>query len=315
MKKEILFEIPALYRDNFRITGYFFGEGEKSACVVGSMRGNENQQLYTCSKLVQILAQLEIDGKIIDGKQVLVIPSANSYSMNTKKRFWSIDNTDINRMFPGYDQGETTQRIAGALFEKIKEYEFGMQFASFYMPGNFMPHIRVMRTAEEPNRELLEKAKDFGFPYVISHKPHPYDTATLNYNWQVWDTKAFSLYTTTTEEIDKKSARQAVMGILTFLAKQGIIKYTGHEGYISRIVGTEEIATIRSKKSGFFESFVKPGDVVRKGELLGEIIHSYEGDIVGKIYSEVDGTIMFARTESKMYENTAVYKIIPSAHS
>lgn len=314
MKKEILFEIPALYRDNFRITGYYFGEGEKSACVVGSMRGNENQQLYTCAKLVQILAQFESEGRINQGHQILVVPSVNSYSMNTKKRFWSIDNTDINRMFPGYDQGETTQRIADALFSQIKDYKFGMQFASFYMPGNFMPHIRVMRTQQEPNHELLEKARDFGFPYVISHMPHPYDTATLNYNWQIWDTQAFSLYTTTTEDVDKDSARQAIMGILIFLAKQGIIEYSGHEGFISRIVGTEEIVTVRAKKAGFFESFVKAGEVVKKGQLLAEIIHSYEGNIIDKIYSDVDGTIMFARNGSKMYANTAVYKIIPQFH-
>jgi hypothetical protein len=33
-------------------------------------------------------------------------------------------------MFPGYDAGETTQRIAAGVFEKIKDYEYGIQFAS-----------------------------------------------------------------------------------------------------------------------------------------------------------------------------------------
>ena len=46
MEKKVLFEIKALYRDDFRVTGYSFGEGERSACIVGSMRGNENQQIY-----------------------------------------------------------------------------------------------------------------------------------------------------------------------------------------------------------------------------------------------------------------------------
>ena len=35
--------------------------------------------------------------------------------MNIGKRFWSADNTDINRMFPGYNLGETTQRIAAGV--------------------------------------------------------------------------------------------------------------------------------------------------------------------------------------------------------
>ena len=123
MKKEIIFENKALYRDNFRITGFRFGEGKKSACIVGSIRGNEVQQLYTCSQLVQVLQELEKKGRIREEKEILVIPSVNPYSINVKKRFWPTDNTDINRMFPGYDLGETTQRIAAGVFEKIKDYK------------------------------------------------------------------------------------------------------------------------------------------------------------------------------------------------
>ncbi len=310
MEKEILFEIPSLYRDSFRITGYYFGEKEKhTACVVGSTRGNENQQLYVCAKLVEALKRLEEDGQIESGKGILVVPSANSYSMNTKKRFWGIDNTDINRMFPGYDQGETTQRIAGALFEKINDYEFGMQFPSFYMSGNFLPHVRVMTVGSEPNAELLNMAKDFGLPYVISHATRPFDTATLNYNWQVWDTKAFSIYTTTTESVDKQSANQAVRAILNFLCLRGVVKYSAHKGYISGLVSSEDIITIRAKQAGFFDSFVCPGDTVKKGQVLAEITHAYEGCKIGEIVCGVNGTILFARDESKMYEATAVYKI------
>lgn len=47
MNKTVVYELNALYRDAMRITGYEFGEGEKAVCVVGSMRGNEIQQLYT----------------------------------------------------------------------------------------------------------------------------------------------------------------------------------------------------------------------------------------------------------------------------
>ena len=29
--------------------------------------------------------------------------------------------------------------------------------------------------------------------YVVMRKPEPIDTTTLNYNWQVWETNAFSV--------------------------------------------------------------------------------------------------------------------------
>ncbi len=310
MEKKIIFEIPALYRDDFRITGYTFGSGEKSACVVGSLRGNENQQLYVCAKLIQRLKKLEEMGRIAEGKQILVVPSANSYSMNIKKRFWSIDNTDINRMFPGYNEGETTQRIADGLFQEIKDYQYGMQMASFYMPGHFVPHARVMKINDSDNTSLLELAKQFGLPYVVSHEPRPFDTATLNYNWQVWETKAFSIYTTTTQEVDKESAERAINAILNFLAKQGIVEYQGYHGFVSQIVEKHDIITVRNDKAGFMDSYVKAGDRVKEGQVLAEIIDCYEGEIISELRSPVNGTILFARNENKAYQNTAVYKII-----
>ena len=51
----------------------------------------------------------------------MVIPSLNPFSMNIQRRFWSVDNTDLNGMFPGDANGKTTQRIAAGIFDFIKE--------------------------------------------------------------------------------------------------------------------------------------------------------------------------------------------------
>lgn len=133
---------------------------------------------------------LENHGFLQKGLSVTVIPSANPFSMNIGKRFWAMDDTDINRMFPGYNKGETTQRIAAGLFEKLQGYEYGIQMASFYMPGEFILHVRIVKTA----LDYADEGKDFGLPYVSVSEPAPLDTTLLNYNWQNWNTKAFSLY-------------------------------------------------------------------------------------------------------------------------
>ena len=86
MKEEILYEIKGLYRDDFRVKGYRFGGGKNSVCIMGSMRGNEFQQIYVCSQLIQKLKQLEEKGKIVDGEGILVIPCGNPYSVNENCR-------------------------------------------------------------------------------------------------------------------------------------------------------------------------------------------------------------------------------------
>ncbi|MGN1416647.1 MAG: succinylglutamate desuccinylase/aspartoacylase family protein, partial [Oscillospiraceae bacterium] len=120
MRKCTLYSIKSPYREDMDVLGYKFGSGEKSMCIVGAMRGNEIQQMYVCSQIIKKLRRLEADGKIAADHEIMVVPCVNYYSMNIGKRFWTMDNTDINRMFPGYNLGETTQRIADGLFEQIQ---------------------------------------------------------------------------------------------------------------------------------------------------------------------------------------------------
>ena len=307
MKEDVIYSFKGLYRDDFRVRGYSFGEGEKSVCILGSLRGNEYQQMYVCSLLINELKKIERNGKFVKDRSVMVIPCGNPYSVNIKKRFWSIDNTDINRMFPGYDKGETTQRIAAGIFDKIKDYKYGIQFASFYMPGHFVPQVRMMKTGNE-NTELARK---FGLPFVVLHNPRPFDTATLNYNWQIWETDAFSIYTTSTEKIDKTSARLGVNAVLTFLGKEGIIIYSGLDGASSKVVDTDMFISIRANQAGFLESLVKAGENVRKGQVMAYITDPYTSDILQTVIASEDGIVAFEYDSPIAYKNTALFKLIP----
>ena len=306
MKKKIIYEIKGLYRDSFRITGFEFGKGKKSLCIVGSMRGNEVQQLYCCSQLVKKFRQLEEERRIRPDVKILIIPCCNPYSINTQKRFWTIDNTDINRMFPGYDLGETTQRIADGIFSQIKDYEYGIQFTSFYMPGEFIPHVRLM---DEGYSDVITAMK-FGMPYVVKRTVRPYDTATLNYNWQVWNTKAYSLYTSTTSRIDKKSAGQAVLSILRFCKSVGFVKYQENGDHPSIVISDKELISVRTAKSGIFEPLVKVGDSVDEGTPLAEIINPYDGSVMETLYAPRKGTLFFMHSDPITYAETAVIKMV-----
>lgn len=306
MKKEIIYEFKALYRGDFRITGYRFGAGEKSVCIVGNTRGNEYQQLYCCSQLVKKLQQLETEKRIVPGHEILVLPSCNPYSINTKKRFWGIDNTDINRMFPGYDQGETTQRIADGIFKEVQKYTYGIQFCSFYMKGSFVPHVRMMETGYEN----VELAKEFGLPYVVTRKPRPFDTTTLNYNWQIWETDAFSVYTTNTERVDKQSGAQAVNAILSFMHMQGVIEYEEEPAVVSQVIDDSNLVTVRTHEAGFLDLKVTVGQKVMKGDCLAQILDTYEGYVRSKILAPCSGVVFFASDEYVTYDSTAIFKLI-----
>lgn len=117
-----------------------------------------------CSNLIKTLKLLEERRCLDENLGIMIVPSVNPYSLNTSTRFWATDNTDINRMFPGY--------------------------------------------------ENVEVAKEFAMPYIMLRNPKPYDTTTLNYEWQVWGTQAFSIYTPGTDQVDVKQARYGIDAVI-----------------------------------------------------------------------------------------------------
>lgn len=310
MKKDIIYSLSGLYRDDFRVTGYRFGKGEKTCCIIGSLRGDEIQQLYMCGQLVKALSAIEKKGDFAHDREVLVIPSLNSYSTNIGRRFWCLDNTDINRMFPGDPEGETTQRIAASVFEEIKQYKYGVQFASFYIPGVFIPHVRMMKTCKE-NTSL---ANLFGLQYVVLRTPIAMDRTTLNFNWQVSGTAAFSVYTNATENIDEDSAELGVSAVLRFLSRMGVIKYRCHGGYMGTIINEDDMMSVKSGSAGIFRGVRSVGDEVRRGDVLAQIIHPYEGEVVSEITAPSDGIVFFAHKKPLVIENTLAFKMIKRLH-
>ena len=210
-------------------------------------------------------------------------------------------------MFPGYVKGETTQRIAGGIFEKIQDYECGIQLASNYMPGEFMPHINIMKTGFED----AELAKKFGMPYVVVRNTRPYDTTTLNYNWQIWNTKAFSLYTTSTAQINHESAQRGVEAVLTFLGQCGYIKYNRKERFLSQIIDDQDMISVRAPEAGLFEPLVHVEQEVHKGMMLAKIRNPVDGEEIAQIYAPSEGIVFFMHNEPLTYGHTAVIKLIP----
>lgn len=308
MRKEIIFSMESPYRDTFRIWGYRFGIGEKTLAIVGAMRGDEVHQQFVCAQLVARLESMEKNGMIAPGHEILVIPSANPFSMNVEKRFWALDGTDINRMFPGYDLGETTQRIASGVFEAIKDYKYGIQLASSYQTGEFLPHVRMLKTGFED----VETAKIFGLPYVYVRTPKPFDTTTLNYNWQIWDTKAYSIYAGKNGDVSPEACQIPVNAIIRFIVYTGIADSASRvkrPSFNTILLEESDLMTIISPAAGIFQNLRSSGDEVYKGDTIARIIDPYDGSVRSEIVSPCDGVVFHMLGKPLTLLHTPIFMI------
>lgn len=308
MRKELIFSMESPYRDTFKIWGYRFGSGEKSLAVVGAMRGDEVCQQFACASLVSRLERMERKGSLTEGHEILVIPSANPFSMNIEKRFWALDGTDINRMFPGYEYGETTQRIASGLFEAIKDYKYGIQMASSYMPGEFIPHVRILKTGFED----IDTAKLFGLPYVSVRTPKPFDTTTLNYNWQIWSSKAYSIYGGLNGDVSKESNRSIVDTLLRFIHRAGLsdtASYSSKLSYDTIVLKDCDLVKVKAPSAGIFQKLVRAGDEVCEGQVIALLIDPYEGKVETEVKSPCEGVVFYAVDKPLTLQNSPLFEI------
>ena len=134
MKREILYTMKMPYRQDFLLEGFHFGEGEKSCAVVGGIRGDEVQQMYTCARLVKALAEIEQRGNLLPGHEILVIPCANRFSMNVGKRFWPMDGYRPGCNPPSYDK------------QYVRDHLETLDWGKAY-PGPRLPSEVIARTS------------------------------------------------------------------------------------------------------------------------------------------------------------------------
>ena len=272
------------------------GDSPKRVCIVTGTHGDELEGQYVCFRLNQIIrAQLErLNGT------VEIYPALNPLGIDSITRGIPTFDLNMNRIFPGDPQG--------AMPEQIKGYTYGIQLASFYISGDFVPHVRLMRTGYEDT----EGAKLFGLPYITLRQPLPFDTTLLNYNWQIWETKAYSLYGGMNDGVESPITSEMIGTILRFAQRTGLSRQpvVGIPDFNPQVIDESSFCSVRTPQAGIFYRLKGAGAKVQEGEPLARIIDPYEGSVRAEITSPTDGIIFFAHNKPLALANTLLFNIL-----
>ncbi len=311
MKRFDIVTLESPNRAAFRIEGFLFGDENSkgpSVAIVGAMSGDHINQLYVASGLVEYLRIKEEEGNIIG--RILVIPAVNAYAINMGEKNWPLDKTDLNMMFPGYALGETTQRITSRLFETLKGYDYGIILEGRRDQGMCLPYVKLIQSGYED----LECVKDLGLGF-IHYRPHdPIETAMLQYNWQLWETKAFSIVFGKNGAIDQSTSNEVHTAIVRFLSKREMLDTPVFEGRKSNIVDPNRITILKASRAGILISKVQCGAHVQKGETLGKIIDALSGQKLEKIVSPCEGIVTCQYAHPLIFQNSIIFRIASVEH-
>lgn len=305
MKRIEILNFKSPNRAPLKVEGFLFGEDSEgpSVAIVGAMSGDHINQLYVASRLVEHLRHKEEEGKII-GK-ILVIPAVNTYALNMGQPFWPLDKTDMNMMFPGYAEGETTQRIAAKLFEALKGYDFGIILEGRRDQGMCLPYVKLIKSGYED----IDSAKDLGMRFIHYRSYSPIETVMLQYNWQLWETKALSIVFGKNGSIDHASSSEVQGALIRFIAKQKILNVPVFDGFQSNIIEPEKITILKASRAGIFDSSVSCGTTVEKGDILGGITDALSGEKLEKIVAPIGGVLTCQYSHPLIFQNSIAFRI------
>ena len=215
---------------------------------------------------IEIVRRLIKDNRLLpDCGLVIAIPLVNIYGFIYNSRELP-DGRDLNRCFPGSENGSLANRLAYVLMKKIIPLvEYGVDF---HTGGNRLsnyPQIRCM-TANEKNLEL---AQAFAAPFTIHSelidKSFRKETARLGKTLLVYE-GGESL------RLDEWAISEAQTGVYRLMQHLNMKNFKTLPGQTNIL---KHSSWIRAKNSGIFNTQVEYGAKVTKNQTLAVITDPY----------------------------------------
>jgi predicted deacylase len=311
MKPPALLRMTAPLREDFEIAYHDIG-GAKAAptlALVAGIHGDELNGVFVLSRLAHFLSGV-VSGQQPGhqlGARVIIVPAVNILGVNTRSRRWPFDGTDINRMFPGYDAGETTQRVAHAVLEVTRAAHYRIDIHSSNLDFEELPQVRLY----EPNDSERSTARLFGLPAVIERPMNAIFTSTIGHAWRVFGGQNFVMQAGQAGVLQPAHCDRLFRALVAFLSRTGIL--TGVElsdaDEDSHYFGIQHTFPLISERAGLFVSRLDVGRWLQAGDVIGQVYDGFDGELRHEVKAPVAGLLSGIRRQPLLFEGDLIARI------
>ncbi len=212
---------------------------------------------------------IEIVRKVLDQScfnllngAVVCIPIINIYGFLNFSRAVP-DGKDVNRSFPGTRSGSLASRVAFHLMQEVIPFiDYGIDFHTGGASRTNIPQVRCVLEDKE-NRFL---ARAFNAPFTIDA---PLIPKSLRYAAHAKGKKILVYEGGESLRFDQKAIEKGTAGVKKLMHKLGMIEVETPKRQRSRII--KKMRWVRAKNAGLFHQEVKPGEQIKKDQVLGFI--------------------------------------------
>jgi len=311
MPPSTLLRMTAPLRDAFDIPYHDIGGGDEphSVAFVGGLHGNELNGVFVLARLASVLRQVA-EGRQAGQKlrgRILIIPAVNVLGVNTASRRWPFDGTDINRMFPGYDGGETTQRIAHAVLQCTRYARHRVDIHCSNLEFEELPQVRLY-APEDEERAL---ATLFGLPAVIECPFNTIFSSTIGHAWRACAGSNFVIQAGRAGALQTAVCERLFRALVAFLYRIGVVEGVelAKEEEDVHFFGLKQTMPLISTTAGLFVSRLQVGRWLRGGDLIGYVYDGFSGDVRAEIHAPANGLLSGVRRQPLLCEGDLVARL------
>lgn len=259
--------------------------------IMSGLHGSEYAPILGVQRIAK-----QIDPQKLNGT-VILIHVANMPSFLKRTIYYGEDGKNLNRIFPGKNDGTVTERIAFTLMEKIiKRGDFLIDVHSGDNNESLRPYV-VYYDAPTADRSKVELSRRmafaFGIDFVKRTQLTELDYAKSNYGTRAALASGLAVMAVESGQLgkpDEESIARVEKGLLNVLRELKFIEGKPTPTKNPTLIKRDQ--TVRSTKTGLFHSLVDVNQKVKKDQVLGYVTDFF-GSRIEEAKAPFDGVVMY----------------------
>ncbi len=276
---------------------------ERRISIVTGTHGDELEGQYVCYELQRrIRERAEFLQGIVD-----VYPALNPLGIDSITRGIPAFDLDMNRIFPGSQDGSMPEYIASKIIEDLSGSDVVIDIHASNIFLREIPQVRINTLSRDP---LVDYAKCLNIDYIWIHGAATVLESTLAYSLNSIGTPTLVVEMGVGMRITKDFGDQLAEGIFVLMKKLGIWNGPVIEPKKPIISEDGKVFFINAGRSGVFLPAVDHWMNVNKGDRIGDIINPLTGELCERITAETDGVVFTLREYPIVSQGSLIARIL-----
>lgn len=280
------------------------GADTKRLCIVTGTHGDELEGQYVCFALAQRLQENpEALRGIVD-----IYPALNPLGIDSITRGVPGFDLDMNRLFPGTNEGSMYEKIALEITEDLQGADLVLDIHASNISLREVLQVRVQRDCVD---SLVPLARQLNVDFIWAYPSATVLESTLAHTLNMRNTPCLVIEVDVGMRINTTFGDRLVEGILYTMQQMGM--WTGAttppQGEPVCALQDGDVVFLNAEASGMYVADTIEEDRVKKGQRIGRILDPLEGKVLSEVLSPCDALVFTMRAYPVVYQGSLIARL------